>query len=76
MNVQPDKPWSAPMKVALLALSAVGAAVCVLSAMTVIKEGSLGSADVVRMIGGALWTTFALSLRRHPEWKRYLEEKF
>ena len=76
MKEIPLKPWSTPMKVALPLLSAVGVWVCVLSAISLLREGRADAPVITRMVGGAFWAVFMLLLRAHPEWQRYLEEKF
>ena len=80
MHASPVRPWSPAMRIVLIALSAIGALVCVVSAMTAIyilkEEGRVVAAVVVRAMGGGFWAVAALYLRRHPEWQAYLEEKF
>lgn len=74
MNISSKKPWSATMKAALLVLSAIGVIVCAVVVITVVKERRLEAVDIARMIGGGAWAAFTFSLRRHPEWKRFLGE--
>ena len=77
MNLRTEKPWSAAMVVALDALAMVGAAVCAISLVGMVEQGSAVFADVARAAGGGVWAVIILIIRRHPdECRRYLQEKF
>lgn len=80
MNLSADKPWSTAMKVALVTLSVAGALVFVGSVEAAIHawktDGAVDTSFLVRALSGGVWAVFTLLLVRHPEWKRYLAEKF
>jgi hypothetical protein len=80
MNVQADKPWSTAMKVALVALSVIGALVFLGSVGVVVHTwktgGAVELAVVIRALAGGVWAVFSLFLLKHPEWKRYLAQRF
>jgi len=78
MNISPDMPWSTTMKVALVALSVIGALVFVGSAGAIVhmlkNGGAIEAGFGVRMIAGAVWAVFTFLLMKHPEWKRHLNQ--
>ena len=76
MNESNVKPWSTLMKIVLPIFAAGGALVCVLSVITLFREERAEIAVITRVVSGAIWTVFMLCVRAHPEWQRYLEEKF
>jgi hypothetical protein len=76
MNLQSEKPWSAHMKIALFVLSASAALISILSAIFMIRQGRIDREHILPIISSGIWAISTFSLSMHPEWKRYLEEKF
>jgi hypothetical protein len=80
MNISAHKPWSTAMKAAMVALSVIGASVFVCSVGVVVHawkmHGAVEVAVAVRALAGGVWAVFTLLVLKHPEWKRYLSEKF
>jgi hypothetical protein len=68
------------MKVALVALSVIGALMLLGSVGVVIHtwktDGAVELAVVIRALAGGVWTVFTVLLLKHPEWKHYLAERF